>query len=101
MGWEIAEGGIDTGLNSVTRLIYVVDGVGGRTEASSSGTDVEHKLESLGRAGGHTHYEHVWYSVPGVVSWYHINYWVGALDRGVPLEEELVCGGQSVGASLV
>lgn len=23
MGWEIAEGGIDTGLNSVTRLVYV------------------------------------------------------------------------------
>jgi hypothetical protein len=74
--------------------------VGGRTEASSSGADVEHKLESPGRAKGHAHHEEVWFSVPGVVSWYHINYWVGALDRGVLAEEELVCEGRSVGASL-
>jgi hypothetical protein len=74
--------------------------VGGRTEASSSGADVEHKLESFGRARGHAHYKQVWSPVPGVVSWYHINYWVGALDRDVLLEDELVCERRSVGASL-
>jgi len=75
--------------------------VEGRTEASSSGADVEHKLESLRRARGHAHYKQVWFSVSGVVSWYHINHRVGALDRDVLPEEELVCEGQSVSASLV
>ena len=74
--------------------------MGGRTEASSSGADMKHKLESFGRARGHTHYEQVWFSIPGVVSWYHINYWVGALDRDVLAKEELVFEGWSVGVSL-
>lgn len=74
--------------------------VRGRTKASSSGADMEHKLESFGRTRGHAHYEQVWFSIPGVVSWYHINHWVGALDRDVLAEEELVFEGRSVGVSL-
>ena len=61
---------------------------------------MEHKLESLGRARGHAHYEQVWFSIASVVSWYHINYWVGALDRDVLAEDELVFEGRSVGGSL-
>lgn len=53
---------------------------------------MEHKLESLGRARGHAHYKQVWPSIPSIVSWYHINYWVGALDRDVLLKDEQVCG---------
>ena len=74
--------------------------VGGRTEASSSRADVEHKLESPRRARGHAHHEEVWFSVPGVVSWHYINHWIGALDRDVLAEEEFVCEERSVGASL-